>query len=145
MLVGRRSLAEPGVVSDVDEEAGAVGHLSPGQIGKDGLVADQGAEGTFGQGHGGPHRPFGKVAHHRHHLADEGKKAPQRHVLAVGHQMGLVVGADGLGLGGQEIGPVIIVLALGGQLVGGAAEQQVAAAVPGDLLDLGRQVRGPHV
>ena len=56
--------------------------------------------------------------------------------------MGLIVIAQHLPLGRQEVGPVEIALPLGSKLPGGRPEEEGAAALLGDGLDLGGEIRG---
>src|SRR5262249_15786727 len=95
MLVRRRRVAVPGVVGDVDAELGSAIHEPARQRGEDALVADEGAEAAVArQVEHGRHDAGAELPDRRHDLADEEEHAREGDVLAEGHELHLVVGAD---------------------------------------------------
>ena len=125
MLPRRGRTAEPGVVGDVDQHAAAVVDLAAGQVGKDGFIADQYAQGDI-VGHQRPDLlARHKVADAMHQLVDKRQQTRQRDILAERYQMYLVATTDFVAIRSQQEGTIQVGRAAVTQFDCRTAEQKV--------------------
>src|SRR6266702_256121 len=135
VLIRRRRAAEPGVVGDCHQDAGAGLDILPGQFRKDDFVTDLNSQ--FGASGIESNRPLsgGKITDSDYKLVDKGQESTEWYVFAKRNQMQLVGAPERLATRRYHEGAVQKGAPAVAELMGRAAEQQAGIGFPGQSPD----------